>query len=162
MADTDTGREPTDAGGDPARGGGTEGPRGHEAGGRTDDAAVPRRVFLTIGGGLTVLALIYGATSYEESGIVLLALAAVLALWCGAYLYLQQRPRQDNRRGEVAGELGGAAVYLPHASVWPFAIGLGAATILNGLVLGTWVLVPGVGLLALGIGGWVRQTRNRD
>jgi hypothetical protein len=51
---------------------------------------------------------------------------------------------------------------MPHASVWPFGIGLGAATVLNGLVLGVWVLVPGVALLAIGIGGWIRQSRRHD
>jgi hypothetical protein len=53
-------------------------------------------------------------------------------------------------------------LYLPHASAWPFAIGLGAATLANGLVLGLWVIVPGVALMAIGIGGFVRQTRRRD
>ena len=162
MSGTDSGTAPTDAGGDPALGGGTEGPRGHEAGGRTDDSAVPRRVFFVIGGAIVPLAILYGIVSYEEAGTTLLALTAVLALWSGTYLYLQQRPRQDNRPGELAGEMGGEEAYLPHASVWPFAIGLGVATIMNGLVLGIWVLVPGVAFLGLGIGGWVRQTRNRD
>jgi hypothetical protein len=32
----------------------------------------------------------------------------------------------------------------------------------NGLVLGLWVIVPGVILMAIGIGGFVRQTRRRD
>ena len=52
--------------------------------------------------------------------------------------------------------------YLPHASAWPFAIGVGAAAVANGLVLGLWIIVPGVALLVLGIGGFVRQTRRRD
>src|SRR5690606_40724296 len=52
--------------------------------------------------------------------------------------------------------------YLPHASVWPFAIGVGAATLANGLVLGLWVIVPGAVLLVVGIAGFVRQTRHRD
>jgi predicted lipid-binding transport protein (Tim44 family) len=52
--------------------------------------------------------------------------------------------------------------YLPHASAWPLAMGLGAATIANGLVLGVWVIVPGVLLFAVGVGGFVRQTRHRD
>ena len=54
------------------------------------------------------------------------------------------------------------ALYLPHASVWPLVIGLGAASIANGLVLGIWVIVPGAAALALGIGGFVRQSRRRD
>jgi cobalamin synthase len=135
-----------------------EGPRGHEAG-RTDDAAVPWRVFLVVGGFVAVLAIVYWFTSYEEAGTALLALASVLSLWCGAYLWLQQRPRPDQ---PGAGAAPAPAAYLPHASVWPFAIGLGAATILNGLVLGIWVIVPGAALMALGIGGFVRQTRRRD
>ncbi len=154
----------------------TEGPRGHEAG-RTDDAAVPWRVFLAVGTFVGVVAVIYWFTSYEEAGTALLALAAVLSLWCGVYLWLQQRPRPDQAprpapggvsseaeaRAEAGGaSTGGTAAYLPHASVWPFAIGLGAATVLNGLVLGTWVIVPGAALMALGVGGFVRQTRRRD
>jgi hypothetical protein len=143
---------------------GVEGPRGHEAG-RTDDAAVPWRVFLVVGGFVGVLAVVYWFTSYEEAGTAMLALASVLSLWCGTYLWLQQRPRPE--QAESGAEPGSAAsgapaIYLPHASVWPFAIGLGAATILNGLVLGIWVIVPGAALMALGIGGFVAQTRRRD
>jgi hypothetical protein len=149
-------------GGEPADGGATEGPRGHEAGSRTDDSAVPRRLFFVVGAALTVLATIYGVASYEEAGTTMIAVASVLAFWCGTYLWLQQRPRPDQHAAEVAGERGGETAYLPHASVWPFAIGLGAATIANGLVLGTWVLVPGAAILALGVGGWVGQTRRRD
>lgn len=57
---------------------------------------------------------------------------------------------------------GDADHYLPHASVWPFAMGLGAAGVIVGLVLGIWVVLPGAVLLALGVGGFVRQTRRRD
>jgi Cytochrome c oxidase subunit IV len=46
--------------------------------------------------------------------------------------------------------------------VWPFTIGLGAATVANGLVLGVWLIVPGAALMILGIAGFVRQTRRRD
>jgi len=115
---------------------------------------------------------IYWGTAYEESGTVLLILAAVLSLWIGAYLWLRIRASDAARaqpleptEGIAAGaadDRGGAATYLPHASAWPFAIGLGAATVANGLVLGVWVIAPGVALMALGIGGFVRQTRRRD
>ncbi len=157
---------------------GTEGPRGHEAGVPVDDRKVPLRMFLAIGGGLTVIGVIYWATAYEESGTVMLLIAAVLALWVGIYLWLQQRRRMgpviesqqavgEAIAAEGAGRAGtgapaGLVHYLPHASAWPFAIGLGAATLANGLVLGLWVIVPGAALLALGIGGFVRQTRRRD
>jgi cobalamin synthase len=131
-------------------------PGGHGSG-LTDDARVPRRVFFGVGAFVALLAIVYWYTSYEEAGTALLALAAVLSLWCGAYLWLQQRPRSDRTAAGAD-----TTAYLPHASVWPFAIGLGAATVLNGLVLGIWVIVPGAALMALGIGGFIGQTRRRD
>jgi Cytochrome c oxidase subunit IV len=157
---------------------GTEGPRGHELDAPVDDRKVPWRVFLTIGTLVLVLGAIYWATAYEESGTVMLLLAGALSLWIGAYLWLRIREETGPER-DAASEIGeqAAAVgagppghgvaeegeyYLPHASAWPFAIGLGAATLANGLVLGLWVIVPGAALMALGIGGFVRQSRRRD
>ena len=136
-----------------------EGYEGHELRHRVDDAAVPWRVFLAVGAFVALLALVYWFTAYEEAGTALLALAAGLSLWCAAYLWLQRRPRHDRPPASAATPPVG---YLPPASAWPFAIGLGAATVLNGMVLGTWVIVPGVAILALGVGGFVRQTRRRD
>jgi Cytochrome c oxidase subunit IV len=151
---------------------GTEGPAGHEAGPPTVDPRVPTRMFLFIGGFLLALGLLYGAASYEESGTVMLLGAAALGLWIAAYLWLQMREEahaeEDALGPEVdavpggTGAVEGAGQYLPHASAWPFAIGVGAATLANGLVLGLWVIVPGAALLALGIGGFIRQTRRRD
>lgn len=157
---------------------GTEGPRGHEARPPVDDRKVPLRVFLSIGAFLVAIGLLYWATAYEESGTVMLLLAGGLAVWVAAYLWLQQRGARGTEIEALeaaddavaaeglarpsTGTAEGAAHYLPHASAWPFAIGLGAATLANGLVLGLWVTVPGAALLALGIGGFVRQTRRRD
>lgn len=157
---------------------GTEGPKGHEARPPVDDRRVPLRLFLAIGVLLGVITVIYWSTSYEEGGVVMLLAAALLGLWIGSYLWLQQRgsaaatiERAERAGEQVAAEghaLPGTGVaegrvhYLPHASAWPFLIGLGAATLANGLVLGLWVTVPGAAVLALGIAGFIGQTRRRD
>ena len=151
---------------------GTEGPAGHEAGPPVVDPRVPTRMFLFIGSFLLALGVLYAATSYEESGTVMLLGGAGLGLWIAVFLWLKMREgalaEQDELAqapdtvptvGEVVDHPG---LYLPHASAWPFAIGVGAATVANGLVLGLWVTVPGLALLALGIGGFIRQTRLRD
>jgi hypothetical protein len=139
---------------------GTEGPRGHEARPPVDDRAVPWRVFVAIAAIVAVMAVIYWLVADEEySGVVLLALTVVLAAWVALYLWLGLRGE-----GPTAAEPPAEAHehYLPHASVWPFAIALGAATLANGLILGLWVIVPGLALMVLGLGGFVRQTRRRD
>lgn len=136
---------------------------------RVDDRTVPWRVFLSVGAFVLVLGAIYWGTAYEESGTVMLIVAAVLSLWIGAYLWLRTRsPAAEPLEAPSGGEATAlrqpdeAAHYLPHASVWPFTIGLGAATVANGLVLGVWLIVPGAALMVLGIAGFVRQTRRRD
>ena len=139
---------------------GVEGPHGHKARPPVDDRAVPWRVFLAIAAIVAVMAAIYWVVTRDEySGIVLLVLTVGLTAWVGLYLWLGVRGE-----GPTATEPAAEAHehYLPHASVWPFAIGLGAATLANGLVLGLWVIVPGLALMALGLGGFVRQTRRRD
>ena len=157
---------------------GTEGPRGHEARAPVDDRKVPWRVFGAIGAFVLLMGAIYWVASYEASGIVLLLLASGLSLWIGIYLWLVQRREGPAtvEATQAAGEalaaegvaMPGTGIdthhdhYLPHSSVWPFAIGLGGATLANGLVLGLWVIVPGLVLMALGLGGFVRQTRRRD
>lgn len=139
---------------------GTAQPGGHGHGEpRVDDAVVPWRMFLAIGVLVAVIAGIYWFTAYEDAGTVLLALTAVLALWYGVFLWLQWRHLRDPGTaspGHVEEH------YEPHASVWPFVIGLGGATAGNGLVLGTWVLVPGLLLTLFGIAGFILQTRRRD
>jgi hypothetical protein len=153
-----------------------------------DDRSVPWRVFLLIAVILAIIGGIYWATAYEEGGTVMLIVATWLALWIAAYLWLQVRKPaappghpdagdgvvdevvHGEGRGERAGVEAAAPYagtteidhYLPHASAWPLAIGLGAATVANGLVLGLWVIVPGAFLMALGVGGFIRQTRRRD
>jgi hypothetical protein len=138
---------------------------------QVDDRKVPWRVFAVIGVAVAALGFIYWAAAYEESGTVMLLVAAVLGLWIATFLWLRQPDEAEpvvEGEGETA--TSGAAVttaaveehYLPHASVWPFAIGLGGAAVGVGIVLGLWVLVPGLGILALGLGGFVRQTRRRD
>jgi hypothetical protein len=141
----------------------TEGPGGHEARPPVDDRAVPWRVFLAVGAFVLVVGAIYWGTAYEESGTVMLIVAGLLSLWISAYLWLRARTPLTEPREELAEERRGEVPhYLPHASVWPFAIGLGAATLGNGLVLGMWLIVPGGLLMVLGIAGFIRQTRRRD
>jgi hypothetical protein len=140
--------------------------KAEHGGPRVPDRVVAWRIFAGIGAFVVVMAVLYWFTSYEDAGSVLLVLSAVLSLWFGAYLWLQQRRPGGAVDASEVGEGNEVSVsetlYLPHASIWPLVIALGAASIANGLVLGTWVIVPGAAALVLGVGGFVRQSRHRD
>ncbi len=52
--------------------------------------------------------------------------------------------------------------WAPHASLWPFWIGVSGFFLVNGLILGSWFLVPGVILLLVGVVGYAAQSRSRS
>lgn len=112
------------------------------------------RIFLGMAAFVAVLGAIYWFVSYEDAGTTLLALAAGLALFFGAYLFVQ-----DRKRPPPTGDAGGH--YLPEASVWPFGIGLGLFLAANGLILGPAWTLPGAVVVATSVAGFVAQTRHR-
>lgn len=116
--------------------------------------------FLVIGG------LIYGAFSQEAAGTVLLILVGGFAGIVAGYLAFQDRLERTAARAAAAGtaapEPDTDDQFLPHASIWPFEMGVGLATTLTGLVLGWAILVPGLVLLSHSIIGWIAQSRRRS
>lgn len=122
------------------------------------DAQVPWRVFGFVGAFIGVITAIYWFTSYEEAGTAMLFVAGVLGLWCSVFLWRNLRRFEAGTAGHPGGH---DAMYLPEASPWPFGIGLGVTLVLNGLLIGSWFLVPGVMVLAVSIAGFARQSRHR-
>ena len=122
------------------------------------DGRVPWRVFGFVGVFIGLSAILYGATSKEHAGTAMLVTASALALWVGAFLW--RNARRFEEAGTASAEHGEEA-YLPTASPWPVGIGLGLTLSLNGLLIGTWFLVPGAMVLAVSIAGFARQSRHR-
>ncbi len=126
---------------------------------RVQDEQVPWRVFIGVGVSVGVIAAIYAATAYEQAGTAMLAVASVLALFCGTFLWRNLRRYESDGPGATVGH--DDALYLPESSPWPFGIGLGVTLVLNGLIIGTWFLVPGVMVLGFSLLGFARQSRHR-
>ena len=120
--------------------------------------SVSARIFLALGAFLVGVAVLYGITSDEESGTLMLLLSGVLALWVGIYLARTTRYTTAADGDVPAVE----ETYLPHESVWPFWIGVGAFVIANGLALGLWGLIPGAVVIVAAVWGFSRQSRRRD
>ena len=128
---------------------------------------VEARMYLVIAAFLAVAFVIYLLASYEWAGTVLLLVGAVMGVFMGGYLEGQARLRTD---AAVAERPGGAGLeeeveggeYLPHASIWPFGLGVGALLMANGLALGLWAVLPGAALTAGSVWGFARQSKRRD
>jgi hypothetical protein len=121
---------------------------------------VEARMYLAIAGFLAVAFGIYLLASYEWAGTVLLLVGAVMGVFMGGYLERQARVRTDPAAVDV--DVHGAGGYLPHASIWPFGLGLGALLMANGLALGLWAVLPGAALTAGSVWGFARQSKRRD
>lgn len=126
-----------------------------------EGVSVQWRLFLGIATFVGLNAAVYWFASYEQAGTTMLALSAGLALFCGVWLFVQDRKRVDAAGGRHhAGEPDPPA-YLPHASLWPFVVGLGAAVCANALILGFAYAVPGAVIIVCGLGGFVAEGRRR-
>jgi len=112
------------------------------------------RAYAGLGGLIALMAALYWFTSYESAGTAMLLLAAGLALFIGLYLARTARHATTHAGEETA-------PYLPHASAWPFFVGVAALVTLNGLALGLWALVPGAIGLTGALIGYAGQSRRR-
>ena len=118
---------------------------------------VVSRTYLVLGVAVALMAAVYWFTSYEDAGTVMLVLAACLALFIGGYLALTARRASASASGQEADP----EPYLPHASAWPFFVGVAALITLNGLALGLFALVPGVIAMGIALAGYAGQSRRR-
>jgi hypothetical protein len=118
---------------------------------------VQYRVYFGIGGFLFLTGVAYWFLSYEDAGTVMLLLAGVLGFIVGVWIWVQSHnPAKTDAVEHAEGE------WLPHASIWPFWIGLGAAFAAGGLAMSPWLVAPGVFVLLIGVVGFARQSRYRS
>jgi hypothetical protein len=134
--------------------------------GRTDDDpgfVFQARMFTGIGVFMFVISIVYGFISKEAAGITMLVLAGGLATLTAAYIGVHE-PRADLSVDDAieAGTAGDEEPWFPHASVWPFTVGLGAFLVGNGLLLGLWLVLPAAVVLGGAIIGFTRQSRQRS
>ncbi len=115
-------------------------------------------MFGGIGAFMAVITAVYWFGSYEDAGTALLVGSMLLALFSGGWLWLHTRGLTDD--GDADAEDPGP--WFPHASIWPFWMGVAAFLVVNGLIVGSWFLVPGAIVLAIGVAGYAAQSRSRS
>lgn len=142
-----------------------------ESGERDGGLRVQSVMWIGVGLFGVIVGQIYGGLTHEQAGATLLTAAGVLSLILGVYSALPRRHAHDvdalaARRRQarehvqiVPPERDGA--WFPHASIWPFALGVGVFLVANGLLLGLWLFVPAIAFLAFAVVGWIVETRYR-
>jgi hypothetical protein len=119
---------------------------------------IQARMFTFFGVFLTVLSFVYGFWTKEAAGATMLALASGMSFTTGAYLGWR-KPPPGSHAEQVQHDA--EAPWFPDASIWPFAMGAGLALVGNGLLLGTWLLLPASIFLLYTLTGFIVQTRRR-
>jgi len=136
--------------------------RGRDDAGREDDSPgfdLQARIFAALGSFLSLVSIGYGFLTYEWAGTVMLALTGGLLFTVGGYVGWK-KPAAGASVTEHQG-VHGTEPWFPAASIWPFAVGLALVLAGNGLLLGTWLLLPSAVFLAFALGGFVLQSRRR-
>jgi hypothetical protein len=108
-----------------------------------------------------ILTVIYWQLGGEPVGITAIALSAGLALIVGFYLWFTNRRLgnllpEDNQQGEIADSAGEIGFFSPH-SWWPLPVGLSAAAVGVGLIIGWWLVLIAVGALIISVLGLVLE-----
>ena len=119
-------------------------------------------VFLGVTAFFASIGTLYWFTSYEDAGTTMLAGAALLGLLIGVYLFRWSRriqARPEDRPDASLADAAGTTAEFPAASIWPFVFGLGATAFATGFVFGVWIFVLGGAIFALGVLGYIAESR---
>ncbi len=120
------------------------------------------KLFAAAGAFFVVVAPLYGLTSDERAGTVMLALPVGSLALIAVYLRIQAqriglRPadRPDADPADAAGEIG----YFPTSSIWPLVMAIGAVVLANAFVFGVWLAIVGGVLFLIAVVGYATQAR---
>lgn len=119
-------------------------------------------VLLTIAVFFAIVATVYWFWSYETAGTAMLIGTFLLGLLPGSYYYwwsrrMKPRPEDDPHaeRAEGSGTVGA----FPSSSIWPFVLGMSAASVGLSLVFGFWTAIVGFVVASAAVLGIIRESR---
>jgi hypothetical protein len=119
-------------------------------------------VLLFVGAFFGCVGIAYWYLSHETSGTAMLFGTMMLGFFPGSY-YLwwarRMKPRAEDDPNAERSDGAGVVAAFPSTSVWPFVLGLGAASVALALVFGFWTAPIGFVLAFAAVLGVVRESR---
>ena len=119
-------------------------------------------VLLFIGAFFGVVCAIYWFLSNETSGTFMLLGTMMLGFFPGGYYFWwarRMKPRPEDDPNATRADGAGVVAAFPSTSVWPFVLGLGAASVALALVFGFWTAPIGFVLAGTAVLGVIRESR---
>ena len=119
-------------------------------------------LMLFIGAFFGVVCGFYWFLSYETSGTLMLLGATLLGFLPGSYYYWWSRrmkPRAEDDDHATLEDGAGVVGAFPSSSIWPFVLGIGAASVGLSLVFGFWTAIVGFVLGASAVLGVIHESR---
>ena len=119
-------------------------------------------VLIFIGAFFAVVCGCYWFLSYETSGTLMLLGAVLLGFVPGGYYFWWSRrmhPRAEDDENATMEDGAGVVGAFPSSSVWPFVLGIGAASVGLSLVFGFWTAIVGFVLGAAAVMGVIHESR---
>jgi hypothetical protein len=105
---------------------------------------------------------VYWFWSKEEAGSVMLFGGMLMGFLPGSYYYYWSRrmkPRAEDRSDATVEEGAGVIAAFPGSSIFPFTLGMGCFLIGLSLAFGSWLALPGIGLMFWAFLGATAESR---
>lgn len=123
---------------------------------------VEAKILLWLGLFFGVMCAVYWIWSLENAGGVMIFFATGLCLLPGSYYYWWSRRMGVRAEDDPNATQESGAGYIdafPGSSIFPFTLGMGAFCIVLAMVFGSWMLVPGLGLVIWAALGGIAEGR---
>ena len=119
-------------------------------------------VLLVIGIFFGMVCAAYWYLSHETSGTLMLLGATLLGCFPGGYYFWwsrRMRPRAEDNPAATRADGAGIVAAFPSSSIWPFVIGVGAASVGLSMVFGWWTASIGFVLGGAAVLGVIKESR---
>lgn len=120
------------------------------------------RLLISLGIFFGVMCAVYWLWSKEDAGGVMMFGGMLMGFLPGSYYFFWSRrmkARAEDRDDADVADGEGVIATFPGSSIFPFTLGMGCFLIALSMAFGTWLALPGIGLLIWALLGATAESR---